>query len=390
MKVLHIAPYFAPAYCYGGPPRSILALCKSLQQHCSEKLEVSVLTTTANGDEELLVPVAEQTFFEGVSVCYLPRTLIPSLFLAKGQKKAMLNAIEQADVVHIHGCWNVFVWQAASVCRMLKKPYIITVRGMLTPDALNVSRRKKKLLYPFQKKDFLHSSGLHVTSEYERNCVESFGFDKPVFMVPNPVDFSYQGKDSSRSDARLLYAINDELVLLSVGRIHPIKGIEVMCDAIRLLADEGQQGMCLLLAGDGEKSYVKHLQDKYRSLINNGMLRFLGSIYDEEKQRLYQAADVYISTSHSENFGMSIAEGLLSGLPVILSKYCPWPQIELWQAGLMVENCPDVVSSAIRFMYENSDKRKLFGINAAKNSRAFLDVGSIANQMYACYQKALA
>ena len=55
MRVLHVTPYFAPAFRYGGPPRSILGLCRALGE---AGVDVEVFTTTANGPEPLpAVPV---------------------------------------------------------------------------------------------------------------------------------------------------------------------------------------------------------------------------------------------------------------------------------------------------------------------------------------------
>ena len=50
LRVVHVCAYFAPAFVYGGPPRSILGLCAAQQR---AGLDVRVVTTTANGDEEL-------------------------------------------------------------------------------------------------------------------------------------------------------------------------------------------------------------------------------------------------------------------------------------------------------------------------------------------------
>jgi len=50
VRVLHVSPYFAPAFRYGGPPRSILGLCRALGR---AGVDVEVVTTTADGDADL-------------------------------------------------------------------------------------------------------------------------------------------------------------------------------------------------------------------------------------------------------------------------------------------------------------------------------------------------
>ena len=50
MRILHVTPYFAPAFRYGGPPRSVLGLCRALG---AAGIDVEVLTTTADGPAEI-------------------------------------------------------------------------------------------------------------------------------------------------------------------------------------------------------------------------------------------------------------------------------------------------------------------------------------------------
>ncbi|MDX8377184.1 MAG: glycosyltransferase, partial [Mariprofundales bacterium] len=176
-----------------------------------------------------------------------------------------------------------------------------------------------------------------------------------------------------------------DILFISVGRIHPIKGLEVMCDAFKEVASSFNN-IRLFIAGEGEAKYVNGLKTKYQSLINNQQLFFLGNIDGDDKSSLYQAADVYISTSWSENFGMSIAEAMLAGLPVILSNHCPWPQITEWGAGLMVDNKASAVADAMKLIIKDNNLRKNSGMNAKKHAQKYLSSENIANKMLNCYE----
>src|SRR6476660_2515037 len=83
MRILLISSVYAPAFVYGGPPRVNLSLAMHLQ---SLGHSVQVLTTDANGDTALDVPVNEFTSHEGVPAIYLPRShphsyfFVPSLY----------------------------------------------------------------------------------------------------------------------------------------------------------------------------------------------------------------------------------------------------------------------------------------------------------------------
>ena len=273
MKVLHVTAYFAPAFCYGGPPRSILNLCQALQAYAHD-IHSFVLTTNANGDEEVDKEIVHAGEYEGIEVTYLARCFPKSLFHARGMRYYLNQVLPEIDVVHIHGCWNMFVWQAAYQCRVNNIPYIISPRGMLEPEAMKVSAWKKKALWPLERQNLRASSMLHATSDKEAATLSGLNLGVPIATVPNGVavneaDIYQIGKIRAR-----LNLVGDEVILLSVGRIHPIKGIEIMCDAIHMASVRHK--VRLLVVGDGEANYVQQLKKRYHSLIQSGRLEFVG------------------------------------------------------------------------------------------------------------------
>src|SRR5437868_10214686 len=88
MRVLHVTPYFAPAFRYGGPPRSILGVCRALGD---AGVDVEVFTTTANGDEPL-APAPEGLVYDGVRVRYFPLAWPRRYWRASGLRAAIGRA----------------------------------------------------------------------------------------------------------------------------------------------------------------------------------------------------------------------------------------------------------------------------------------------------------
>src|SRR2546426_4090308 len=103
MRVLHVSPYFAPAFVYGGPPRSILGLCKGLQ---TAGIDVEVFTTTANGERDMPASPARGDSYDGVKVRYFARSAPRSLWNAHGLREALDASAGSFDVIHIHGLWH--------------------------------------------------------------------------------------------------------------------------------------------------------------------------------------------------------------------------------------------------------------------------------------------
>src|SRR5688572_6958558 len=143
MRVLHVSAYFAPAFQYGGPPRSILGLCRALQR---VGVDVEAFTTTADGKGEL--PAAPHgQLYEGVPVRYFPRAFPRRFFGVRGLAAALREACRGCDLLHVHGLWNIPAWTAARVARRAGVPYILSPRGMLNPPAVRHSAWRKKLFY---------------------------------------------------------------------------------------------------------------------------------------------------------------------------------------------------------------------------------------------------
>src|SRR6187549_2487939 len=173
MRVTHVAAYFAPAYQYGGPPRSMLGLCKGLQ---AAGVETTVVTTTAAGTNEL-PPSPAGLDFEGVRVRRLPLGTPRRFFAVRGLKAVLAEEFRHADVLHVHGLWNLTVWQAMAAARKARMPYVISPRGMMDPGSLARQRLLKRAAYPLvERKNLAAASRLHATSAAEEANLRAAGF----------------------------------------------------------------------------------------------------------------------------------------------------------------------------------------------------------------------
>ncbi|MGH9346645.1 MAG: glycosyltransferase, partial [Vicinamibacterales bacterium] len=103
MRVLHVSAYYAPAFVYGGPPRSIHALCRALR---GRGVDVEVFTTDANGAEALPASITGRATFEEVPVRYFARTYPRSPIGSRPLVTALRREIGGYDALHVHGLWN--------------------------------------------------------------------------------------------------------------------------------------------------------------------------------------------------------------------------------------------------------------------------------------------
>jgi glycosyltransferase involved in cell wall biosynthesis len=103
----------------------------------------------------------------------------------------------------------------------------------------------------------------------------------------------------------------------------------------------------LRICGSGAPEYARYLVDLCRQLKIERSVEFVGTVRDAAKTAEFLRADVCIVPSHSENFGMVVAESLAHGTPVIASQGTPWQELERQGAGFWVANDPHSLSEAI-------------------------------------------
>ncbi|MGE5192428.1 MAG: glycosyltransferase, partial [Deltaproteobacteria bacterium] len=185
MRVVHVTPYFAPAFCYGGPPRSVSALCRALQR---QGVDVEVVTTTANGKGELRASGPGGDQYEGVRVHYLPRAFPRRCFGARRLGRVLSSALERCDVLHVHGLWNIPAAVAAHMARQRGVPYVVSTRGMMEGPARARHPWRKRLAYfLLERRNLAGACLLHATSAAEAATLRRLGLGVKIVAVPNGV-----------------------------------------------------------------------------------------------------------------------------------------------------------------------------------------------------------
>ena len=146
---------------------------------------------------------------------------------------------------------------------------------------------------------------LHYGASPERIGVVPCGVNLELFQ---PID-----KDMAK---RQLGFVDDKLILF-VGRIEPLKGIDQLLKAMPYLQN-GQEPRLIIIGGDEQSQYeIERLQKLSRSLHIQGSVTFLGLIKYEQLPYFYSAADACVVPSYYESFGLVALESLACGTPVV-------------------------------------------------------------------------
>jgi glycosyltransferase involved in cell wall biosynthesis len=378
VHVVHVSAYFPPAFRYGGPPASVLGLCKGLQR---AGVGVEVVTTTANGEAPLPASPPEGSDYEGVPVRYAAAAF-PRRFFGARVRGPLADALARADVCHIHGIWNVPEWWASHLARARHVPYVLSPRGMLQPAAIRRNEWRKAVAYRlFEERNLRGASVLHATSDQEADAIRDLRLDVPVAVVPNGVDFVMAGESAAGYRTRLGIPA-DAFVVLFLGRMHRIKRLDVLADAFTI-ARTTHPRLHLVLAGPDEDALLPDLAA--RLAPHAPYVHTPGAVNGADKWLLLRDADVTVQCSDSESFGLSVVESLAAGIPVIATRTCPWRELEVHDCGRWVDQTPIAIADAIRDLADDSSMRRAMGARAAAFARTRYSWDSIAHAMTGIY-----
>jgi glycosyltransferase involved in cell wall biosynthesis len=306
---------------HGGPTRSVRGLAEGLGRNGHD---VELLTTGIQGDGRSTNagPLAIRTF---------PRQW-PETLARSGMLSAYLRTTSY-EVVHHHGLWLRTLHYAHVCAKRVHRPLVISPRGMMSQWAWNHRRWKKRpaslLVHPSA---FQFASGWHATSEEEAADIRRLGFNQPVCVAPNGVIPPDPAEESVAADywRTLLPSVANRQVALFYSRFHSKKRLLELID---LWLAKPRGDWLLLLAGIPEQYSVAQLEayifrngGRDRILVEDGI----------GKPAPYAIASLFLLPSHSENFGLVVAEALVRGVPVLTTDTTPWQELEKVGGGQCV------------------------------------------------------
>lgn len=313
MRVIHVVPAITEEA--SGPSYSVVRLCESL---------------IGTGTDVRLAALDWASM--SVSLPYLkifPLGLGPRRLGVSPRMRRWLEAEAasgRVDLIHNHSLWMMPNIYPGRVCRHWRCRFVVSPRGTLSAWALGRSVLKKKIFWHVLQAPALRAAAcFHATSESEYQDIRRVGFRQPVCILPNGIDLPplEQKPDDGRRQ------------LLFLGRIHPVKGVDILLRAWQAVEHRFPDWE-LCVVGPDNGQYLPAMQALAAQLQLKRAV-FRGSLFGEEKLRAYRAASLFVLPTHSENFGMTVAEALAAGTPAIVTKGAPWGGLEKQGAGWWID-----------------------------------------------------
>ncbi len=371
MNIIQIVPSITAES--SGPSYSVPALCQGL---ASVGCDVSL---------HFLDDVPSQLADVPYQVTSYPRRELG--FKNLGRSSAMfsglLEAARTAEIIHNNSLWmmpNVYPsWVVRRLRQGKETPHIKLVtspRGTLARWSLAKGKWKKRIFGAlFQYPALRLTDMFHATSEKEYEEIREQGYKQPVAIVPI-------GMDVPEVESRVKEDAGRVRKVVFFGRLHKVKGVDRL---VRAWEEVAQEGWELVIAGPD----CGMLEELKRIVAEGDVPRvsFAGEINGHAKYEFLAGGDIYVLPSDTENFGVTVAEALASGTPVIASQGTPWQGLEKERCGRWMPIGVEPLAAALKEMMAASDEdRAAMGARGREWIRRDFSWKGIGAKMKAAYE----
>jgi len=139
--------------------------------------------------------------------------------------------------------------------------------------------------------------------------------------------------------------------------VHPKKGLDLLVAAWAKLGPAAREWE-LVIAGPDENGYRAVIEGQVRAAGLEGMVRFVGPVSGAAKIAQLAAAELFVLTSYSEGFPMAVLEAMASGVPVLATEECNFPDVAAHEAGWLCRAEAEAVATTLRRAIEAGDDER--------------------------------
>jgi glycosyltransferase involved in cell wall biosynthesis len=372
MRILNVTETYAPFLEFGGPPVKVRALAQGLARRGHA---VNVLTADwglekrlpSHSESDLQALGWDRSPFgwrhaqEGVQSIYLPSWFrYRTLSWNPAVKRYCRARLQNFDVIHIFGIYDLLGPPVAAAALERKIPYVVEPIGMFVPIVRNVWL-KRMYHYFVGRRLFAGASAVIATSDLEVQELAAAG------VAPQKIVLRRNGVESPaswppRGKFRASHDIPDQAkLILFLGRLSLKKSPELLLQAFGNLPERiGEHTLMLAFAGPDENSMQQHLVAAAFQLNLSPRVKFLGPLYGDEKWAAYRDADVFVLPSLNENFGNTAAEAVAAATPVVVTEQCGIAPLIKDVAGLVVAHDETSVANALELLLRNPELHAKF------------------------------
>lgn len=375
MKVLYVNTHFAPDFHYGG----VVESSSKIHKYLSRLMNIYVIAVSSNPDKVNL-------YLKNSGICF--KSIILHRFGLSIQLILPLwKLIKSHDLIVINGIFTFPVTIAQIYALLLRKRYIVSIRGGLEPWRLNHKKWRKFIFNKLIAFPLLRGAdAIHVTSDAEFTNVQQLGFEK-LRLISNGIDTEIF-KDFKQTQNK--FFDKDKFIFLFLSRTDKEKGIDILLDAYQKFVKANYissgNNFALAIVGPDNQGYLSKLNIDFHE---SNIIRMDG-VYGADKLQIISESSCIVLPSYSENFGNIIAEGMAMGKPVITTTGTPWQILKTNKLGYYIHPSESELYEAMINVFNlPNDERLLMGLSAKEYITSNLSWLSKASEFYKFFNEIL-
>ncbi len=392
MRVLLVAPTLSARA--GGTPLAVVQDAKALQsvgvevELFSTDLTTSVSDADVAGGAQMADLASSVEDVENLRLFPVRRPL--RLAYSPALRAAIASIIHQFDVVHIHSLFLYPQFAAFEEAKAAKKPFVVSTHGTLDPYLRRRGRLRKFLADKIWQGSMLrNAAGIRVNSDDEYRLLQDLTWNSPFYVIPNALSLApFEKLPRAKTFPDDLDGEQSGPVILSHGRITQKKGLDLLIRAFQSVVKRFPSARLVLVGPDDEGLGVQLRQLAAELNVANQVI-FTGMLRGQDLIAALAAADVWVLSSYTENFGYAVIEAMAAGAPVVISKAVNIADdVQSAEAGLVCELDTEDVSEKICAVLSNKE----LGWRLVKEGHAFAmryDSETIGTQLSEMYGEVL-
>ncbi len=275
------------------------------------------------------------------------------------------------DVVHSHYWLSAWIGQRLS--QGLGIPHLVTFHTLaLIKMQSRAGESEPKERETVERDAMLTADRIIAFSGHERDAMARlYGADpSKVMLAPCGVDLT-KFRPLDQKEARRRLGLNGEKVLLYVGRVEPLKGLDLLVETAAQM-EAGDDNVRMMVVGGGgpgepETDRVRRLAEERQV---DGLIDFVGRVDHDELPLYYNAADVCVVPSYYESFGLVALESMACGTPVVATRVGGLPTIvHHGHTGYLKSwRCPEAFANSVEMIFSSSGLQESMGVAARRRA----------------------
>jgi glycosyltransferase involved in cell wall biosynthesis len=323
-RILITIDWFLPGTASGGPVRSYA----NMMEHLRDDFEFYVLTRITDYGSDVpypnLTPNTWVQHEEHIHVYY-----IDSPNLSQAHLKRVFETTD-FDVALVNGIYSWYFSILPIVfLKKIKKPIIVSARGMLNSQAFSVKKRKKKIFLALAKLTKLYKGvRFHATNTDEAESIRTeIGPSALVSVAANLPRKQTELLQAKPAKGKPVKFVNIARISIEKGTLKMLEALEYVempfsLDLYGPIYDQPYWDKCKIVI----TQLPEHIHVTYKGVLDS-----------EDVPLTLHNYDFFVLLSEGENFGHAILEALSAGLPVLISDKTPWKSLESKSIGWDVD-----------------------------------------------------